>query len=236
MLNHPNVIVIGRSGSGKSYSLRNLNPKTTRILNIERKALPFKHSYEFDKNDNNIYLEEHGKFFTQLKKAIDNPDLEVIVVESGIKLAEVLLKTAKEIKKGYDIYNMFNDKVGEFLELIKENKGKIIIVLWIDELVKEISPTGTESTCRRAAISGKVWEGKIEKEFTICLFTDVRQEKGKDAVHGFLTNNDGTHSAKSPPDLFNKQYIDNDLAMVVEKIKEYYGLEKEIPQEVPFDQ
>ena len=33
----PNVIVVGKSGSGKSTSLRNLNPETTAVINTERK-------------------------------------------------------------------------------------------------------------------------------------------------------------------------------------------------------
>ena len=43
----PNVIVVGKSGSGKSTSLRNLNPKTTAVINTERKQLPFKGANDF---------------------------------------------------------------------------------------------------------------------------------------------------------------------------------------------
>jgi len=34
--------VVGNAGSGKSTSMRNLNPKTTFIINVAGKPLPFK--------------------------------------------------------------------------------------------------------------------------------------------------------------------------------------------------
>ena len=34
--------IVGNSGSGKSTSIRNLDPKSTFIINIAKKALPFK--------------------------------------------------------------------------------------------------------------------------------------------------------------------------------------------------
>ena len=79
--------------------------------------------------------------------------------------------------------------------------------------------------------SFKEWEGKIEKEFTVVLFTDVKQEKGKDPEYRFITNNDGTNSAKSPPDLFGKQYIPNDINFVIGEMKKYYELTKEEQKE-----
>ena len=43
----PNIIVVGKSGSGKSSSLRNLNAERTAVLNTERKQLPFRGAKNF---------------------------------------------------------------------------------------------------------------------------------------------------------------------------------------------
>ena len=40
------VLVIGKAGSGKTYSLRDLNPDDTFIINCIGKELPFRNSYE----------------------------------------------------------------------------------------------------------------------------------------------------------------------------------------------
>jgi len=217
--NYPMVLVIGRSGSGKSYSLKDLNLATTCVINIEQKPFPFRNKFPMEFQPSTVQ-----EFDANLDTAILSNIIDVIVIESGSKYAEELLALAKRLNKGYDIYNYFNDRTATFLAKIKRNNRKVIVITWIDELVKEISPGGTESTTRRAGISGKVWEGKIEKEFAIVLFTDVRQEKGKEVEYRFMTNNDGTNSAKSPPDMFGKQYITNNLKFVTDKVFEYYEL------------
>ena len=65
----PNIIVVGKSGSGKSTSLRNLNPKSTAILNVERKQLPFKEA----KNFLNVAVPDLNTFNAAFKKAMDLP-------------------------------------------------------------------------------------------------------------------------------------------------------------------
>ena len=55
------VLVIGQSGSGKSTSLRNLDPKTTFVINVLDKPLPFR---GFKKNYKPITKEnKDGNYF-----------------------------------------------------------------------------------------------------------------------------------------------------------------------------
>ena len=221
---YPLILIVGYSGSGKSYSLRNLNPVTTRILNIERKILPFREQTEFAKNSNILDLATIQAFDQALDAALKNEKLDVIVIESATKYFELLLTFAKSCNKGYDIYNFFNDRVTMFLERIKSNKSKFVILLATDERVQLISPTGAESSSRRVKIAGKQWEGVVEKEFTIVLFTEVKQDKDKKSIYSFITNNDGTNSAKAPPDMFKGQVVNNDVMDVVKTLSEYYSL------------
>lgn len=71
---------------------------------------------------------------------------------------------------------------------------------------------------------GKMLDSVITLEglFTYVLFTKVVREEGTNAVnYKFLTNSDGTCTAKSPMGLFDELLIDNDLALVINKIIEY---------------
>ena len=61
----PNVIVVGKSGSGKSTSLRNLNPEKTAVLNTERKQLPFKGANKFK----NVPVPDLATYKAAFKKA-----------------------------------------------------------------------------------------------------------------------------------------------------------------------
>jgi len=223
-MNYPMIMVCGASGSGKSYSIRNLNKERTKILNIEQKILPFKEALKFT---NQYETNKIIDFENELNKSLDSDNFDVIVIESFTKYVELLLTQSKEINKGYEIYNYYNDKISKTLERIKRNKNKFVILLAIDERVEFINPSGAITTSRRVKVAGKQHEGQIEKEFTVVLFTDVKQEKGKETEYRFIVNNDGTSSAKSPPWLFPTAVnyaIPNDLNMVINNMKEYYEL------------
>lgn len=227
MLDYPLIMICGDSGSGKSYSIRNLDKERTKIINLENKILPFKAALEFK---HQTYPESIEQFNREIENVLKVEAMyDVVIIDSFIKFVEMLLEKAKIEQKGYEIYNYYNVMVRSFLNKIKRNKGRFVVLTAIPERVEFIQPSGAITTSRRVKVSGKEHEGLIEKEFTIVLFTDVRQEKdkGKPPEYRFITNNDGTHSAKSPPDLFGSQYIENDLDKVIKKIKEYYGLDKE---------
>lgn len=223
-MDYPLIMICGDSGSGKSYSFRNLDKERTKIINLENKILPFKSALEFKHQSFPEGIEQFNREIENVLKVENMYD--IIVIDSFAKFVELLLEKARFEQKGYEIYNYYNAMIRSFLNKIKRNKGKFVVLTSIPERVEFIQPSGAITTSRRVKVSGKEHEGLIEKEFTIVLFTDVRQEKdkGKAPEYRFITNNDGTHSAKSPPDLFGVQYIENDLNMVINKIKGYYGI------------
>ena len=50
------VIILGSSGTGKSTSVKNLDPKTTVVFNTLKKRLPFKGSNSiYNTNNKNLY-------------------------------------------------------------------------------------------------------------------------------------------------------------------------------------
>ena len=63
----PNIFICGFSGSGKSFSLRNLDPETTIVINTERKVLPFRGAAKFTKTLN---TSDVRKFEAALDKAL----------------------------------------------------------------------------------------------------------------------------------------------------------------------
>lgn len=221
--NYPLVAIVGSSGTGKSYSLKNLPIDKTKILNIERKPFPFKHGFQYGAND--IQCPDIPTFDAQLDRVLKDKTVDYIVIESMTKYFEMLLTFSKGLNKGYEIYNFYNDRITMFLERIKNNQNKVVFCIAIDEVVKTVHPSGAETSARRVKVAGKQWEGTIEKEFAIVLYTDVKQEKGKSSTYQFMVNNDGTCSAKSPPDMFtNQQFVANDLLAVAKSVLGYYEL------------
>jgi hypothetical protein len=61
----------------------------------------------------------------------------------------------------------------------------------------------------------------VEGLFTYVLFTTKRVNDNGEIEYKFITNSDGTNTAKTPMGCFTDLYIDNDLQYVFEKIDEY---------------
>tara|TARA_R110002153_G_scaffold260482_1_gene420529 strand:- start:648 stop:1304 length:657 start_codon:yes stop_codon:yes gene_type:complete len=215
----PLIAIVGHSGSGKSTSLRNLDPETTYILDLERKGFPFRNANRF----NIVPVENANAFPRVLEKTLKEDNCETIVVESFTKYVEQVNTLATNSFKGYDIWSFYNRTIRNMLDSIKNDKATIIFTA-VDDIVKIPQITGGESSHRRVKVQGKVHEGAVEKEFLMVLFTEVRKnEKTEEMEYFFQTNTDGVTSAKTPMGMFDKQLIPNDIVEVLKKVEEYYA-------------
>jgi len=72
---------------------------------------------------------------------------------------------------------------------------------------------------------GKMIDNMITVEglFTYVLFTTKRTNDDGVIEYKFITNSDGSNTAKTPFGCFDDLYIDNDLQLVIDKINEYNG-------------
>lgn len=61
----------------------------------------------------------------------------------------------------------------------------------------------------------------LEGLFTYVFFTTVQRDEENKTSYKFITNSEGTCTAKSPMGLFEDLYVDNDLNLVINRIKEY---------------
>jgi hypothetical protein len=209
----PNIIVVGKSGSGKSTSLRNLNPETTAVINTERKQLPFKGANKFQ----NVPVADLNTFNKTLDQAMASDKIDVIVIESFTSLIEMIYREADVRFKGFDVWSFYNKEIDRILNKSK-NTDKYIIFLAIDGAYD--SGDGVEE--RYVAVDGNRWKKRVEKEFVLSLFTDNHlSDEGMD--HRFRTQSLGKDSAKSPMGMFEELYVPNDLQLVIEQCEEYYN-------------
>ena len=208
----PNIIIVGPSGSGKSTSLSSLNPKTTAVLNTERKQLPFKNAKEFM----NVPIKSVSEFHSALDKAMSSDKVSTIIIESFTSLIEIIFREADIRYKGFDVWSYYNKEIDKILDKSK-NSDKYVIFTAIDGVYD--GDNGVEE--RYVAVDGNRWKKRVEKEFVIALFTDVH--KGDEGVkYRFRTNTTGRDSAKSPMGMFEDLHIPNNLGKVVEACEEYY--------------
>ena len=208
----PNIIIVGPSGSGKSTSLSSLNPKTTAVLNTERKQLPFKNAKEFM----NVPIKSVSEFHSALDKAMESDKIKTIVVESFTSLIEIIFREADIRYKGFDVWSYYNKEIDKILDKSK-NSDKYVIFTAIDGVYD--GDNGVEE--RYVAVDGNRWKKRVEKEFVIALFTDVHKSD-EGVSYRFRTNTTGRDSAKRPMGMFEDLHIPNNLGKVVEACEEYY--------------
>ena len=206
------TLILGQTGTGKSMSLRNLNPNDVLLIQSIRKPLPFK-SKDWKKltsEGGSIYVSDNSEQIIKVMRKCTRPiiiidDMQYIMANEYMRRSqETGFSKFTEIgKKTWDIFNaaaeLADDKRVYMLSHTEENEqGKTKI--------KTI---------------GKMLDEKITLEgmVTICLQTVVINDQYK-----FMTKNNGNNTVKSPVDMFESEHIDNDLNAVDKAICEFYEI------------
>lgn len=83
------VVILGPTGSGKSTSIKNLDPKETMILALKdvNKPLPFKGSRKLYNKENKNYfaLKDYSEIISYMESASKNlPNVHNIVIEDKL--------------------------------------------------------------------------------------------------------------------------------------------------------
>lgn len=204
------VLILGESGSGKSTSMRNLDPEKVGIFNVAGKPLPFRKPMKIVNNAT----------YGMIQKALLKPSLKIYVVDdSQYLMAFEELDRAKEVG-----YTKFTEMALNFSNLVRNCSSK----LPPDVIVYFLHHTDTSDNGKiRAKTCGKMIDSKLTLEglFSIVLICEASSEG-----HHFVTQSDGFTTAKSPMEMF-APVIDNDLAAVDAAIREYWNLEGEQNEE-----
>jgi hypothetical protein len=214
-----NTLIMGESGTGKSTSIRNLNPAETFIINVLDKPLPFKgfkNSYIklTKENNGNYYASDDHRAILKVIHYINEkrPDIKNVVIDDfQYVMANEYMRRAKE--RGFD----------KFTEIGQSAWGIIInIALCRDDLFFFIlSHTENDASGKvKCKTIGKMIDNTITFEG---MFTVVLHSMITDGKYKFLAQNDGIHIAKSPMGMFEDLLLDNDLLSIKEKMTEYFG-------------
>ena len=207
------VLLVGQSGKGKTFSFRNCDPLTTGFINVENKPLPFKNNFKFHKKPN-----ASAEVLEVIKEYAQNPEITMIVIDSFSAYMDLALAEGKKTKKGFDIWNYYNDMVDLFNLYVKKTNKELYATAHYEIL-------GIEGSMeKRIKVKGKQHEGLIEKDYTIVLYADNKfDDKGK-ANYYYVLAGEGL-SAKCPPDIFGSDVIKvpNDINSIDIKIKDFVG-------------
>lgn len=212
--------IAGPSGSGKTRSFKNLNWDETFVIRPNHKPFSFPGSSVLKKWDSAtktghyIYSTDYSAII-QVLHALPEYNKKVIIIDDSTHLLlKQTMDTAKE--KGYD---KFTDAALNYYNLLIAAQSlpedvRVYIINHID--------TDSDGDEIVKVIGGRFITEKID--VPSLLTVSLRATKTKEG-YKFRTQSSGRDFYKSPEDMFKEEYIDNDLKIVDDAIKEYYGIQ-----------
>lgn len=209
------TLIIGISGTGKSTSMRNLDPADTLLIQVIRKPLPFRAAgwRYFDREkckDGNIFVTDQWNAILEIARKTKR---KVIVVDDfQYMLANEFMRRTDE--RGFDKFTEIGKHAWEVIGGLSQlpEDVRVYILSHSDER--------DDGSVKMKTI-GKLLDEKIAPEgmFTIVLRTVVT-----DGNYQFSTINSGHDVVKAPMGLFDSPRVDNDLSAVDALICDYYGV------------
>lgn len=221
--------IVGQSGSGKSTSIRTLNPEETFIINTIGKPLPFpgsKKKYTKLRKEGtawagNLYVSKDPNKIMELLKIINvqMKHIKNIVVED----ANYIMSCEAMDRSDEKSYDKFTQMAKHYYDIIMYASSmrddlKVFMLSHIENAGDVINPQWKVKTL------GKMLDSTLNVDgcFTYMLYTELREGDDGGMTRVFRTNTiDGSDTCKSPMGVFKELYIPNDLQMVVDAINKY---------------
>ena len=214
------TMILGQSGTGKSASMRNLDPEHTLLIQAVKKPLPFRAAGWgwFDKEKNphgNTFVTDQGP---QIIKLMKGTKREVVVLDDfQYILANEFMRRVLDKETGNAAFAKYNEIARTAWDILMAasqlaDSKRVYILAHTQE---------DDAGHVKAKTIGKLLDEKITMEgvLTIVLRTAV--------INGqyiFTTRNNGLDTVKTPMGMFDDEHIPNDLAQVDEAVFSYYGL------------
>ena len=220
------ILLVGKTGTGKTTSIRTLDPKETVILRVINRTLPFKFEGVYGREQKNMFsTPTYEEVLKALAWCDKQPNVKNIVITDGTYIIrQEYFKLANQ--KGYDKYTGFAVHMQQILKAIQDLRSdiKVFMEYHVENVVNE---NGVIEY--KPSTVGKLLDSQynILENVDIVLFTNLKYEDNE--IHyGFITNrmldrNGAEIPAKSPMGLFDELFIPNDLAFVAQRIDEFYG-------------
>ena len=204
------VLIIGKSGGGKSTSLRNcVDNENWNLINVLGKPLPFKGKIPSVATDD----------YTQVMKCLAGSTAHSIVIDdAGYLITNYFMKNHSSKGAGNAVFSMYNtlaDNFWNLIEFVKKLPEDKIVYIIMHEDIDDFGNVKPKTI-------GKLLDEKLIVEGMFTIVLRCVYESGK---HLFVTQAIDGSVSKSPMGMFEELQIDNDLLYVDNKIREYYGLE-----------
>jgi hypothetical protein len=220
-------MLLGKSGTGKSTSIKTLDPKETVVLNVLRKRLPFKGSASiYNRESKNLFnVDEYTEIINMLN-SIDEKAKHVkniIIEDMTYIMRKEYFKRAKE-----NGYTKYTELAQHFQQIISTCEGmrddiNIFFILHSEDVQSDKVNVGFKVSTIGSLIDNQYNPVEV---VPMVLYSAIKYDDKGNASYGFYTHRcmEGNIEipAKSPDEMFEDDFIPNDLGLVVKAMNEYY--------------
>lgn len=206
------VLIIGKSGTGKSTSMRNCVDESFNLIRVIDKPLPFKGKINGWKTDD---------YQTIMRALVQSKAKSIVIDDAGYLITNHFMRGHSSCGKGnavFELYNSIGDSFWNLIQFIinKVPENKIVYMMMHED-------TNDFGEVRPKTI-GKLLDEKVCVEG---IFTIVLRSVEENGNYMFVTQTANGAVSKSPIGMFENLTIDNDLALVDRTIREYYEIKEE---------
>lgn len=208
------VLIIGKSGSGKSRSMLTCaGDPDWNLIRVLNKPLPFKGKI------NGWYTDDYQ---TVMKCLMSSKANNIVIDDAGYLITNEFMRGHSSTKKGdesFQFYNYMADHFWTLIMFISNNlpAEKIVYVI----MHEEQSDFGDV----KPKTIGKLLDNKVTVEGMFTIVLRCIEEGGN---HYFVTQASNGAVSKSPEGMFEELIIPNNLKLVEKAIRDYWEIE--IPQ------
>lgn len=221
-------LILGRTGTGKSSSIKGLDPKETVIFNVLKKRLPFKGSKSlYNEENKNLFNVDDYATIVNYMQGVDKSAQHVrniIIEDATYIMRKEYFKTAK-----ISGFNKFVDMAAHFQSIISTAENlrdnlNVFIIMHCEEITSDGTIIGYKPSTVGKLIDNSYNPAEV---VPMTLFSSVRYNDKGEASYGFYTHRcmEGNVEipAKSPEGMFEEDFIPNNLGVVTMAMNEYYN-------------
>lgn len=203
------ILILGKSGSGKSTSMRNFAKDELALINVNKKPLPFKGKFDSTLESTN---------YEQIEKAIFSTQKKVIVIDDAGYLITNQFMMGHGENKGNAVFELYNSLADNFYKLIKFCQERVADDKTVYFVMHEDKNDFGDI---KPKTIGKLLDEKVCVEG---LFTIALRAECLNGEYIFHTKTDGSDVTKAPLGMFDTDTVPNDLKAVDRIIRDYYEL------------
>lgn len=222
------IMLLGKSGTGKSTSIKGLDPKETVVINVLGKRLPFKGSNAlYNKENKNLFQRDS---YTDIISLIQNISDKAVNVKNIILDDFIYVMRKEYFSRARETgYNKYTELAQHFQQIIStceklRDDLTVFMILHSEDVQSDKVTTGY-----KVATVGNLVDNCYNplEVVPMVLYSSVKYDDKGNIEYGFYTHRckEGVVEipAKTPDEMFEEDFIKNDLGLVVKKMNEYYG-------------